>query len=148
MQRSVTSGQPFSHNHEMVRPCFLVIDREYVGSISTRKLVIETAKFNVITAYSSAEAIETLQLYPAVSGIVLDAGMEDMPYTELIRSLKHLQPKVPIIVISAPGSGWCSEADHQLESFDPSRLLLLLQSLVPGASKEIEAHDEALDARS
>lgn len=27
----------------MVRPCFLVIDREYSGSISTRKLVIETA---------------------------------------------------------------------------------------------------------
>jgi hypothetical protein len=34
----------------MDRPCFLVVDREYPGSISTRKLVIETGKFNVITA--------------------------------------------------------------------------------------------------
>jgi DNA-binding NtrC family response regulator len=136
------------HNKGMVRPCFLVIDREYVGSISTRKLVIETAKFNVITAYSSAEAIETLALFPAVTGIVLDAGMEDMPYTQLIRRLKQLQPKVPIIVISAPGTGWCSEADHQLESFDPTRLLMLLQSLVPAAHQAIEEHNEALDRRS
>lgn len=36
----------------MIRPCFLVIDREFPGSISTRKLVLETAKFNVLTAYS------------------------------------------------------------------------------------------------
>jgi hypothetical protein len=34
----------------MDRPCFLVVDQEYPGSISTRKLVIETGKFNVITA--------------------------------------------------------------------------------------------------
>jgi DNA-binding response OmpR family regulator len=132
----------------MVRPCFLVIDREYVGSISTRKLVIETAKFNVITAYSSAEAVETLQLFRAVTGIVLDAGMEDMPYTDLIRKLKQLQPTVPVIVISAPGTGWSSEADHQLESFDPARLLLLLQSLVPAAYQAIEDRNEILDSQS
>jgi hypothetical protein len=39
----------------MIRPCFLVVDQEHSGSISTRKLVIETAKFNVLTAYSGAE---------------------------------------------------------------------------------------------
>jgi hypothetical protein len=27
-----------------MRPCFLVLDQEYPGSISTRKLVIETRK--------------------------------------------------------------------------------------------------------
>ena len=62
----------------MIRPCFLVIDREFPGSISTRKLVIETAKFNVITAYSGKEAIETFARFPAVSGVVLDGGLEDM----------------------------------------------------------------------
>ena len=42
----------------MLRPCYLVIDRETSNGISTRRLVIETeAKFNVITAYSSHEAI-------------------------------------------------------------------------------------------
>ncbi len=34
----------------MVRPCFLAVDREYALSLSARKLIIETAKLNVITA--------------------------------------------------------------------------------------------------
>lgn len=42
----------------MPSPYFLVIDREVGGSISTRKLVIETAKLNVITAYSAAESMK------------------------------------------------------------------------------------------
>jgi hypothetical protein len=48
----------------MIRPCFLVIDQEHSNSISTRKLVIETARFNVLTAYSGAEAIQTLKNFP------------------------------------------------------------------------------------
>ena len=39
------------------------MDAEFPGSISSRKLVIETAKFNVITAYSGTEAIETLERF-------------------------------------------------------------------------------------
>jgi hypothetical protein len=52
------------------RPCFLVIDREFPGSLSTRKLVLETAKFNVITVYSGREGLETLRRFPAIDGIV------------------------------------------------------------------------------
>ena len=65
----------------MVRPCFLVIDREFPGSISTRKLVIETAKFNVLTAYSGLEALDTLQQFPAIHGVVLDAEIMARPAT-------------------------------------------------------------------
>ena len=74
------------NNGSMVRPCFLVIDREHPGSISTRKLVIETAKFNVITAYSAAEALETLALFPNITAIVLDASIGDMSCSESIGS--------------------------------------------------------------
>ena len=70
----------------MLRPCFLVVDREHSGSISTRKLIIETAKFNVITAYSGEEALETISAFPAISGMVMDAGIEDIPCEEVDRS--------------------------------------------------------------
>ena len=50
----------------MTRPCFLVVDREFAGSISSRKLLIETAKFNVITAYSGSEAIELFDRFPGM----------------------------------------------------------------------------------
>jgi DNA-binding NtrC family response regulator len=129
----------------MVRPCFLVVDREYSGSISTRKLVIETAKFNVITAYSAQESIETLTTFPAIQGIVLDAGMRDIPCCELVPQLKKIQPELPVIVISSPGTHQCPQADHTLESFEPAKLLMLLQSLVPAATVAIEKRNEHLD---
>lgn len=129
----------------MTRPCFLVIDREYSGSISTRKLVIETAKFNVITAYSSAEAIETFRRFPAVNGIVLDAGMRDMSCEALVHELKTLSPTVRIIVVTSPGVP-CDGADHYLDSFEPARMLTLLQNLEPEQTAAIAARNETLSA--
>jgi CheY-like chemotaxis protein len=128
----------------MVRPCFLVIDREYSGSISTRKLVIETAKFNVVTAYSALEAIDTLHAFPRIHGIVLDAGIRDMTCCDLVAKLKTIAPSLPIVVISAPGTHDCPQADHLLESFEPAKLLALLQSLVPAETAAIEKRNEQL----
>lgn len=103
----------------MRRPCFLVVDREYPGSISTRKLVIETAKMNVLTAYSAAEALDMLERFPAVNGIVVEMGVEDMSSEELVRGIKKAAPKLPVIAIAAPGASGFSDADFHLESFQP-----------------------------
>ena len=56
-----------------LRPCFLVIDSEHASSISTRKLVLETAKYNVINAYSCEEADAMIQRFPHVSAVVINA---------------------------------------------------------------------------
>jgi CheY-like chemotaxis protein len=122
-----------------------VIDREYSGSISTRKLIIETAKFNVLTAYSAREAIDTLARYPAVSGVVLDAVIKDMECRDLIRRLKQIASDSPVIAISAPSAARCDEADHQLESFEPAKLLELLRKIVPEQTAAIEAQNEFLN---
>jgi len=128
----------------MIRPCFLVIDREFPGSISTRKLVIETAKFNVLTAYSGLEAQEMVTRFPAISGVVLDGGIEDISCDQLARQIKALFPSVPIVVIATPGFTGCPAADYQIESFDPANLLETLRSLKPEASAEIEKRNEDL----
>ena len=128
----------------MNRPCFLVIDREFPGSISTRKLVIETAKFNVLTAYSGKEALEMIARFPAVHGVILDGGLEDITCDEVAHQIKLLQPKLPVVVIAAPGFKGCREADYQLESFDPAKLLDTLRGLKPDASAEIEKRNEEL----
>ena len=128
----------------MNRPCFLVIDREFPGSISTRKLVIETAKFNVLTAYSGKEALEIFRRFPAVHGVVLDGGLDDVSCSDVAREVKQLQPRMPVVVIAAPGFTGCPEADYQLESFDPGKLLETLRGLRPEASAQIEKRDEEL----
>lgn len=130
----------------MNRPCFLVVDREYSGSISTRKLVIETAKFNVLTAYSADEALDTLRRFPALDGIVMDAEMPEMPCPDLVLTIKHINPAVPVVIVHRPLSEPCTGADHQLDTFDPKQLLSLLQSLCPEHAQAVEKRDEMLKA--
>lgn len=128
----------------MVRPCFLVVDHEYASSISTRKLVIETAKLNVITAYSSEEALETLRVFPNVTGMVIDAGVREMPCAELVRRVKEIRAGLPVVVVDRPGAAHCAEGDYYLEAFDPKSLLELLQSLNPEETERIRRRNEEL----
>jgi DNA-binding response OmpR family regulator len=129
----------------MRRPSFIVIDREFPGTLSTRKLVIETAKFNVLTAYSGREALEIFKRFPRVDGIVMDAELDDVPAEEILKDFKEVEPKVPVIVICPPGLTACPSADYVLESFHPGKLLETLRGLMPKESDQIIAHDEALD---
>jgi CheY-like chemotaxis protein len=129
----------------MLRPCYLVVDRETSNGISTRKLVIETAKFNVITAYSGQEAIDTLQKFTALDGVVTDSGMTDMPCHKLVAALKKVKPSIPVIVVCTPRHSDCVGADHMIESFNPKVLLDLLQTLQPEAAAHIERRNEDLE---
>jgi DNA-binding NtrC family response regulator len=128
----------------MRRPCILVIDHEFPGTISTRKLVIETAKFNVITAYSSHEGIETLERFPNVDAVVLNAGNHDIPCEELVLQMKQLLPALPIIVTSDSGQEDCGKGDHAVRSFEPASLLEKLRSLFPGEDGEIRQAEKKL----
>jgi CheY-like chemotaxis protein len=132
----------------MVRPCYLVIDQEFSGSISTRKLVIETAKFNVITAYSGPEALDTLRKFPAVDGIVLDAGIPGMTCEDLVARLKEISNSIPVVVVGSPRFQSCEGADHFVTSFQPVPLLELLQSLQPGPTVAVEERNVELKNKS
>jgi CheY-like chemotaxis protein len=115
----------------VIRPCFLVIDHEFPDSISTRKLVLETAKYNVITAYSGTEAVETLKRFPNVTGIVMNEAVTGMDCASLVKELRAIRSDVLLIVTSSRGVTDCVMADHQLDNFDPASLLKLLRQLAP-----------------
>jgi hypothetical protein len=122
----------------MERPCFLVVDREFPGSISTRKLVIETAKFNVITAYDGAEAVDCLKRFPKVDGVVVNADMgDDHECRRLIHDLRAIVPKLDVIVISTGGHIRHDRSDYAVDSLNPKELLDCLQSLRKEATAEI-----------
>ncbi len=128
----------------ILRPCFLVVDKEHSGSISTRKLVIETAKFNVITAYSGVEAVETLRKFPALDGVVLDAGIEDLSCHEVLARFRQIHPSITVVVVGTIGHAFCAGADYYLETFDPSSLLKVLQKLYPEKTALILQREEGL----
>ena len=125
-----------------VRPCFIVMDPEHSGSISTRKLVIESAKLNVITAYTGEEALATLKKYPAVDGIVCNTEVRDIPVAKVIAGIKKINSKLPIIVIGPEGDN--QEADYHVRSFDPRRLLDVLQNLMPEEVSAIIEHEDEM----
>jgi CheY-like chemotaxis protein len=131
----------------MTRPCFIVLDREHSGTISMRKLVIESDKLNVITAYSGAEALETFDRFPAVNGLILNASIPDIPCDDVIATIRRRAPKLPIIVVQTAGAPECPNADHYIDSFDPVPLLELLRKLFPRATEAIKEQDDALSIK-
>jgi len=125
-----------------MRPCFLIVDNEYPGSISTRKLVIESAKLNVITAYSFAEALEMLNRFPDVDGVVLDTRLDGRPCSEVVKELKSVRAKVPIVTISPSGHEPCGGEEYHLSNFDPKHLLAALQEICDGIDRNGEFSEE------
>jgi CheY-like chemotaxis protein len=128
---------------KVARPCFLVIDKHFPGSISTRKLVIETALLNVLTAYSAEEAIEILSRFPDVDGIVLDSEVHGVPCRRLIERLRAVRPDVPIVTVSPSGHDRCGDEEYHVSSFDPKDLLEQLEKI---CSKEIREAVEQNDS--
>jgi response regulator RpfG family c-di-GMP phosphodiesterase len=114
----------------VARPTFLVIEVETPEGISSRKLVIETAKCNVLTAYSGKEGLELFHRHP-VDGIVIHAAVQDIPCDELAKIFKAQRPHVPIVVLSPADSYHCTPADAIVPAYDPQLLLATLDRLVP-----------------
>jgi len=121
-----------------------MIDREYPASISTRKLVVESAKFNVITAYSPAEAVATLRRFAGVDGVVLDAESEGISCEELIQQLHEVRKDVPVVTVAPGGHVHCAGALYSVDSHDPKRLIETLQRLCPEEAQEVDRKDEVL----
>jgi DNA-binding response OmpR family regulator len=121
----------------MARPTFLVAEAEPGAALSTRKLVLETAKFNVITAHSPKEANEFLakarDLYDAiiVSTDLKGAG-------EFANHLKKAEPNMPLICVSPNQSTSLKMADHHVPSHEPETLAELCRELF-GDPRKTEA---------
>ncbi len=122
----------------MVRPTLLVVEPEPVQALSVRKLVLETAKFNVLTAHSTAEALELMKLFPNVSAAVV-ALDRSLKCEEIVRSVKRELKGIPTIVVTAQISRHCPGADHHVPSHEPEMLVELVRSLL-GDPREIDGH--------
>ena len=103
-----------------MRPCFLVVDNEYPGSISTRKLVLESAKLNVITAYSPEEALNTLSRFPNVDGIVIDTQLQGRSCAEIVAHIRSEHAGIPIVTVSPGGQDPCGASNFTFRTSTPS----------------------------
>ena len=90
---------------------------------------METAKFNVLTAHSTREAINIFQSFPNISAaIAVDA--DDIDCEVITTAIKDAAPKVPAIALSARVGYRCRVADHHVSSHEPEQLLRLVRELL------------------
>lgn len=112
-----------------MRPTFLIIEVEPREGISVRKLVLETAKHNVLTAYSGKEGLQMLETFPNVDAVVVHTGITDVACPKLVRSIKKVRPQVPVIALAPEVAAGCGPADHVISSHEPHTLLTILETI-------------------
>ncbi len=112
----------------MPRPTFLVAEPEPEQALSTRKLLLETFKFNVLTAHSEGETVDLLRLFPHVDSLILHCGIPGFNTEEVIQTVKRLAPELPVIALT-PTEREFAWADHVVHSHDPQELLHLVHEL-------------------
>jgi CheY-like chemotaxis protein len=112
-----------------MRPAIMVVEGEPFQALSARKLVLETAKFNVLTAHSTREALECLEAFPKISAAVI---VEDSTVAcdEIVQTIKRELSDIPVIALSAREGFSCRGADHYLSSYTPEALVNLLRVLL------------------
>ena len=111
------------------RLTFLIIEAEPAQGLSTRKLLLESAKHNVITAYSPQEGRSMFRRFPDVDLVAIDGGFGEAACKDLARGLKSENPKIRVVAFMPHVAAQCEWADVTTNSHDPAGLLKLLEEM-------------------
>lgn len=113
----------------MHRPTFLVAEPEPDQALSSRKLLLENFKFNVITAHSEQEMLEMLELFPNVDAVILHDDTPGQTTANILKNVKDKAPAMQVVALNPRGTRQNPLADHVVSSHNPEELLHLLQEL-------------------
>ena len=111
-----------------MRPIFLVIDPPDPESLSTRKLVLESAMFNVLTANTCNEGKQLLERMPVDAIVVHERAFGGKDASATIAELRRVRPSAPVILLSVNPSGK-DGADRVLSSHDPVELVRVIRDM-------------------
>ena len=106
------------------RIVLLMMEQEQPEGLSARKLVVETAKHNVLTAYTPDQGLTLLERFPKVDAVLVHGLLPDCD--GLIASIKAAVPGMPVIVAAPVPAQVFHGADFVVPSHEPSKLLDLL----------------------
>lgn len=120
----------------MRRPTIIVVEPEPSQALSTRKLVLETAKFNVLTAHSTEEALDVFQSFPNAGCLIAVQG-ETVDCERILKFVRAIRDDIPLVALSPHDAFKYKSADHNLSSHDPEALVQLMRSLL-GDPRQID----------
>ena len=108
----------------------LMIEMEQPEGLSSRKLIIETAKHNVLTAYNAEVGLDLLRRFPNVDLALVHSSLLKQN-KNLLSEVKSLAPKVPIVLASPLRTETYPEVSYVVDSHNPQELLTLLSEYAP-----------------
>ena len=123
-----TSKLAMKNGHRLT---FLVVDQEPPQSLSTRKLLLESKRHNVLTAYSPEEGVQMFRRFLMVDGVAIDAGFGEAACRPFVRNIKALDPKMRVVICTPQLGANYEWADGVADSHDPENLLRLLEKMGP-----------------
>ena len=103
----------------------LMMEEEQPEGLSARKLVVETVKHNVLTAYNAEDGFALLRRFPNVDMILVHSRLL-MEKPNLLKDVKSLCPEKPIILASPFANESKPEASYVIDSHKPQMLVELL----------------------
>jgi DNA-binding response OmpR family regulator len=109
-----------------MRVIVLMIEIEQPEGLSARKLVLETAKHNVITAYNGEMGLQLLKRFPDVDAVVVHVDVQDLPFAEVVRRVREIRPDMPIIALSPVGDIALEGVNYAIPSHEPQAILEVL----------------------
>ena len=115
------------------------------AQLRLRKLLLESAGYQVLAARSGTQALELFRANP-VDAVILDYFMPGMNGLTIAREMKQLDSRIPIIIFSAYTSlpdevigtaeVWLRKAE-----IDPEDLLAHVRQLLERRSKQSDRRD-------
>ena len=112
---------PKHHSRSLV---LLMIEHEQPEGLSARKLVVETAKHNVLTAYNPEEGLALYERFPNVDAVLIHGLLENCE--GLIGKVLEKNSDMPVIVAAPTERRGYAGARHVVSSREPAKLLDLL----------------------
>ncbi len=78
---------------------FLIVEAGQTG-LSTRKMILETAGYNVLSAISARDALAMSQEH-ATAAVLFDVDVHDLSARDFVESLKRERPDRPVFVLAS-----------------------------------------------
>ena len=115
--------------HDGHRLAFLIIEAEPAQGLSTRKLLLESATHNVLTAYSPDEGIRMFRRFPHVDVVAVDGSFGEVTCKGLVEEIRNENPNIRVVAFVPNVGACCDWADETPNSHDPAGLLRVLQDM-------------------
>ena len=109
------------------RLAFLIIETEPSQNLSTRKLLLESAKHTVINAFGAEEGLQLFKRFPNVDAVIIDSEMSGC--SRVAKMIKDQIPNIPLVCLDARIGAKSSWANKTISANDPAELLKMLEEM-------------------